>query len=99
MKQIVLFAIGVLSFMSCNNGKHTTERIGTDQSVIDEMANIDEICEIEEIIADSTLMNGKGDRAWKMEGGMIRIKNGNKYYLRKQENDGNVTTMTYRYDK
>ena len=72
--------------------------VGTSDLLANDMVNIDEISECEKIIADSSLMDGKGERVWTHKGtGMISIKNGDKYYLRMTTKDGNITAVTYRY--
>ena len=100
MKQVVLFTIAFLALVSCNDSKHKTENVTTDQTVIDEMVNIDEICDIEEIIADSTLENAAGDPSWRKVGsGMIRVRRNGKFYLRMETDSGTVTDVTYQYDR
>ena len=71
----------------------------TDDATLQDMVNIDEITEIESIIADTTLMNADGDTSWKKVGeGIIRVKKNGKFYLRMETRNGTVTAMTYRYD-
>ncbi len=75
-------------------------RTVTHEQVIDDMVSINEISECEKIIEDSSLMNGNGKRAWMQKGRyIIRIKNGDKYYLRMTTEDGYTTAVTYRYEK
>lgn len=105
MKHLPIIIIAVLALASCNNGKQNlhddtgTYKALTDKSVTNDMADFDEIERCEEIIEDTTLMNGTGEKAWKKVGnGMIRIKNGNRYYLRLITDKGKITSVTYKYD-
>ncbi len=86
-----------LALTSCKESKQPAQQPVTPDAVTNDMVSIDEISECEAIIEDTTLMDGKGDRAWTKNGGMIRIKNGNKYYLRMLTKDGSVTAVTYKY--
>lgn len=92
---IVCFA--TLALTSCKESKQPAQQTITPDAITNDMVSIDEISECEAIIEDSTLMDGKGDRAWTKKGGMIRIKNGDKSYLRMQTKDGSVTAVTYKY--
>ncbi len=92
---IVCFA--TLTLTSCKESKQPAQQTITPDAITNDMVSIDEISECEAIIEDSTLMDGKGDRAWTKKGGMIRIKNGDKSYLRMQTKDGSVTAVTYKY--
>jgi len=64
------------------------------------MVNIDEITDIESIIADPALENATGDPSWKrVNPKMTRVKKNGKFYLRMETNNGTVTAVTYQYDK
>ncbi len=97
MKTIILLITALLALTSCKESKQPAQQTITPDAITNDMVSIDEISECEAIIEDSTLMDGKGDRAWTMKGGMIRIKNGDKSYLRMQTKDGSVTAVTYKY--
>ncbi len=107
MRKYVFFMIPVallaLCLMTgCNNSRKSSQRAVTTESTLQDMVDIDEIAEIESIIADSTLENADGDPSWKKEGSrMIRIRKNGKFYLRMKSRDGSTitTTLTYRYDK
>ena len=105
MKYLPTLLIAVLALTSCNNGKQNihdsvgADKTLTDESITNDMVDFDEIARCEEIIEDSTLMNGTEEKAWKKVGdGMIRIKNGNRYYLRLTTDKGKITSVTYKYD-
>lgn len=93
--------MATLTVASCKESKQPVQALTDDalttDAVTNDMVNIDEISECEKIVEDSTLENGKGEKAWKRVGGKIRIKNGDRFYLRRETKDGNVTTVTYRY--
>lgn len=98
MKTIILLITALLALTSCKGSKQPTQQKPiTSDAVTNDMVSIDEMAECEAIIEDSTLMDGKGDRAWTKKGGMIRIKNGDKSYLRMVTKDGSVTAVTYKY--
>ena len=97
MKTIILLITVLLALTSCKESKKPAMQALTSDAITNDMVSIDEIDECEAIIEDSTLMDGKGDRAWTMKGGMIRIKNGDKSYLRMQTKDGSITAVTYKY--
>ena len=97
MKTIILLITALLALTSCKESKQPAQQPVTPDAVTNDMVSIDEISECEAIIEDTTLMDGKGDKAWTKNGGMIRIKNGNKYYLRMLTKDGSVTAVTYKY--
>ena len=86
-----------LALTSCRGSKQPVQQPITPDEITNDMVSIDEISECEAIIEDSTLMDAKGDKAWTKKGGMIRIKNGEKSYLRMQTKDGSVTAVTYKY--
>lgn len=102
MKRCVFFmitvALAMLLMTGCRQqGKNNA--LQTDDATLQDMVNIDEITEIESIIADTTLMNADGDTSWKkVDEGMIRVKKNGKFYLRMETKNGTVTAMTYRYD-
>lgn len=104
MKKCVFFIvpmalIAICLMTGCNNSQKGKDVVTTNEATLQNMVNIDEITEIESIIADSTLENADGELSWKKVGsGMIRIKKGEKFYLRMKIKDGSVTSMTYRYD-
>ena len=98
MKRILyILCFATLALASCKESKQPTQQAITPDAITNDMVSIDEISECEAIIEDSTLMDGKGDRAWTKKGGMIRIKNGDKSYLRMQTKNGSVTAVTYKY--
>ena len=98
MKRLLyIMCFATLALTSCKESKQPAQQPVTPDAVTNDMVSIDEISECEAIIEDTTLMDGKGDRAWKKNGGMIRIKNGDKSYLRMQTKDGSVTAVTYKY--
>jgi major membrane immunogen (membrane-anchored lipoprotein) len=98
MKRLLyIMCFATLALTSCKESKQHAQQTLTPDAVTNDMVSIDEISECEAIIEDSTLMDGKGDRAWTKKGGMIRIKNGDKSYLRMQTKDGSVTAVTYKY--
>lgn len=102
MKRCVFFmvtvALAMLLMTGCRQqGKNNAPQ--TDDATLQDMVNIDEITEIESIIADTTLMNADGDTSWKKVGeGMIRVKKNGKFFLRMETKNGTVTAITYRYD-
>lgn len=104
MKKCVFFMvpmalIAICLMTGCNNSQKGKDVVTTNEATLQNMVNIDEITEIESIIADSTLENADGELSWKKVGsGMIRIKKGENFYLRMEIKDGSVTSMTYRYD-
>ena len=95
---LIVFAAALL-LAGCKGKSSQTEMPDiTSDMVMADMVNIDEIEECEAILADSSLMNGTGEKAWNQkDSGLIRIKNGDKYYLRMNTKEGNVTAVTYRY--
>lgn len=97
MRLSILLFTALLVLTSCKETKQPVQQPLTSETVTNDMVSIDEISECEAIIEDSTLMNGKGDKAWTKKGGMIRIKNGEKSYLRMVTKDGSVTAVTYKY--
>lgn len=98
MNKYIIIISALLALISCKESKQSAQQTITPDAITNDMVSIDEISECEAIIEDSTLMNGKGDRAWTKKGGMIRIKKGNKYYLRLQTEKETVTSVTYKYD-
>ena len=101
MKKLTLTLIAAALLLAACKEKSSqdTEPVATSDMVMTDMVDIDAITECEDIIADSSLMNGLGDKAWRRVGnGMIRIKNGSRYYLRKMTKNGTVTAFTYSYD-
>lgn len=103
MKRCVFFmvtvALAMLLMTGCSQQRKNNAP-QTDDATLQDMVNIDEITEIESIIADTTLMNADGDTSWKKVGeGMIRVKKNGKFYLRMETDKGTVTAITYQYDK
>lgn len=93
----VLFAIYYRSSREDTSEQPLTEEQLKESA--EKLVDIDEIAVIERIVADSSLMNGTGEKAWKrVNDRLVRIKDGNRYFLRMQTEDGVVTSMTYRYD-
>ena len=92
MKKILftaMAAVAMFALVACN-GKKTEAQESTTEEVLRDMVDIDRIIMIEDIIGDSTLLNGTGENAWKVIG--------DSYYLRMETKDGTVTSMTYMYD-
>lgn len=96
-KLFVLILVIVTLLMACQQSKKPAKDYI--QESTEKLMSIDDICKVEDIIADSSLMNAQGDTAWcKVNDQLIRIKMGDNYYLRKETKDGSVTNFTYRYD-
>lgn len=96
-KLFVLILVIVTLLMACQQSKKPAKDYI--QESTEKMMSIDDICKVEDIIADSSLMDAKGDTAWrKVSDKMIRIKIRDKYYLRQQNSDGSITGFTYRYE-
>lgn len=96
-KLFVLILVIVTLLMACQQSKKPAKDYI--QESTEKLMSIDDICKVEDIIADSSLMNAHGDTAWcKVNDQLIRIKMGDNYYLRKETKDGSVTNYTYRYD-
>lgn len=98
MKCFVFFMVlTVMLSVGCRNSNQNPAK--DDQESVEKLLSIDEIAKAEEILADSSLMNADGDKSWKRLGSnMIRIKYGNRYYLRMETEKGSVTSVTYKYD-
>ena len=97
MNKYIIIISALLALTSCKESNQPAQQTITPDAITNDMVSIDEINECEAIIEDSTLMDGKGERAWTKKGGMIHIKNGDKSYLRIQTKDGSVTAVTYKY--
>jgi len=96
-KSIFIVSMTVLFLLGCKESKKPAKDYI--QESTEKLLSIDDICKVEDIIADSSLMNAQGDTVWrKVNDQLIRIKMGDKYYLRKETKDGSVTNYTYRYD-
>lgn len=98
MRWFVFFMVltAMLS-VGCRNSNQNPAK--DDEESVEKLLSIDEIAKAEEILADSSLMNADGDKSWKRLGSnMIRIKYGNRYYLRMETEKGSVTSVTYKYD-
>lgn len=96
-KSIIIAILGV-ALLSCKSSNKQPV-LGTKDSVTEDMVDIDEMVNLEYIIADSSLMDAKGDISWHpVNDKLIRIKKGNRYYLRMQTEKETVTSVTYRYD-
>lgn len=98
MKWFVFFMVltAMLS-VGCRNSNQNPAK--DDEESVEKLLSIDEIAKAEEILADSSLMNADGDKSWKRLGSnMVRIKYGNRYYLRMETEKGSVTSVTYKYD-
>lgn len=96
-KLLYIICFVTLAMTSCKETIQPVQQTITSDAVTNDMVSIDEISECEAIIEDSTLMDSKGERSWSKKGNMIRIKNGDKSYLRMQTKDGSVTAVTYKY--
>jgi len=98
MKKSVMIAVLGIALLSCESGNKQPV-VGTEDRIADTMADIDEMVNLEKIVADSSLMDAQGDVSWHpINDKMIRIKKGDKYYLRMQTEKETVTSVTYRYD-
>ena len=98
MKRFVFFMVLAALLAGCNGRNDRADRRFVRESV-ERIVSIDEISEVEDIVADSSLMNASGDRAWKpVNDKLTRVKVGNRCYLRMETKEGNVTSLTYRYD-
>ena len=96
-KALFIVFLTVLSFLGCKEAKKPAKDYV--QESTEKLMSIDDIFNLEDIIADSSLMNAQGDTAWrKVNDQLIRIKMGDNCYLRKETKDGSVTNFTYRYD-
>ena len=95
-----LFSLLILGTMLVACKGHQQSPVPPDvQESVEKLMSIDDICKVEDIIADSSLMDAKGDTTWrKVSDKMIRIKIHDKYYLRQQTSDGTITGFTYRYE-
>ena len=97
MKKIVCSLALLTMLTACKQSP--TKAITTDGKVMENMVDIDEMENLEYIIADSSLLDAKGDISWHpVNDKLIRIKKGNRYYLRMQTEKETVTSVTYRYD-
>lgn len=97
MKKIV-YSLALLTMLTACK-QSPTKAVTTDGKVMEDMADIDEMVNLEYIIADSSLLDAKGDISWHpLNDKLIRIKKGNKYYLRLQTEKETVTSVTYKYD-
>ena len=94
MRKMFLLLVAVLSLISCKEPKQDSPLPASAG-----LSNIDVFTEVEDIIADSALMNADGDKAWTKEENFIRVKNGDKYYLRKETDKEILYVKTYRYGK
>ena len=94
MRKILFLLTAVLLLTSCKETKQeTTLPIGNS------MSDIDVFTEVEEIISDSTLRNADGEKSWSKAESFIRVKNGKKFYLRKETDKEILYVKTYRYEK
>lgn len=97
MKKIV-YSLALLTMLTACK-QSPTKAVTTDGEVMENMVDIDEMVNLEYIIADSSLLDAKGDISWHpLNDKLIRIKKGNKYYLRLQTEKETVTSVTYKYD-
>ena len=98
MKRFVFLMVLAALLAGCNGRKGRADGRFVRESV-ERIVSIDEISEVEDIVADSSLMNASGDRAWKpVNDKLTRVKVGDRCYLRMETKEGNVTSLTYRYD-
>lgn len=96
-KLFVLILVIVSLLMACQQSKKPAKDYI--QESTEKMMSIDEICKVEDVIADSSLMNAPGDTAWrKVNDQLIRVKIGTTYYLRHETKNGTITDVTYRYE-
>ena len=96
MKKNVLF-MTMLSLAACTTNSKPPS-VDIDDSV-KKIMSINEICKVEDIIADSSRMDVQGDTAWhRINKQLIRVKMGDNYYLRRETKNSIETVMTYYYD-
>lgn len=96
-KRLFLLIMIVALLMACKGQQPPTEP--DVQESVEKLMSIDEICKVEDIIADSSLMEAAGDSAWrKVNDHLIRVKIGSTFYLRQESENGTITNITYRYD-
>ena len=93
MRNMFLLLVAVLSLISCKEPKQNSPLPASAG-----LSNIDVFTEVEDIIADSVLMNADGDDISPV---IItkQMKNGDKYYLRKETDKEILYVKTYRYGK
>lgn len=97
-KRLFLLIMIVALLMACKGQQQPPTEPDVQKSV-EKLMSIDEICKVEDIIADSSLMEAAGDSAWrKVNDHLIRVKIGSTYYLRQESENGTITNITYRYD-
>lgn len=98
-KTIILFAAALLLAACKDASQKGNDHANRSRTVIEEMSDIDRMVNLEEIVADSSLMDADGDVSWHpINEKMIRIRNGNRYYLRLIKENETVTHVTYSYD-
>ena len=98
MKRFVFFMVLAALLTGCKDGKRPSS-MGFVKESVDRIVSLDEIGDVESVIADSSLMEAEGDRAWKpLNEKLTRVKIGDKCYLRMETKEGNVTSLTYKYD-
>ena len=92
----LLLAIVFFVCSACKEAKTASPDFSVESA--EKIMSIDEIREVEKLIDDSTFMDAKGDTAWhRINSQMVRVKIGGNYYLRKESQEGSVTSMTYSY--
>ena len=97
-KKLFPLVIGMALMVVCKGHQQPSTEPDVQESV-EKLMSIDEICKVEDVIADSSLMNAPGDTAWrKVNDQLIRVKIGTTYYLRHETKNGTITDVTYRYD-
>jgi hypothetical protein len=97
-KGLFVLIMSVALLMACKGQQQPSTEPDVQESV-EKLMSIDEICKVEDIIADSSLMEAAGDSAWrKVNDHLIRVKIGSTYYLRQESKNGTITNITYRYD-
>ena len=97
-KKLFPLVLGIALLVACKGHQQPPTEPDVQESV-EKLMSIDEICKVEDIIADSSLMNATGDSAWrKVNDHLIRVKIGSTYYLRQESKNGTITNITYKYD-
>lgn len=97
-KKLFSLVLGIALLVACKGHQQPSTEPDIQESV-EKLMSIDEICKVEDVIADSSLMNAPGDTAWrKVNDQLIRMKIGTTYYLRHETKNGTITDVTYRYE-
>lgn len=101
MKKIVIVLAAFMLLASCRDaGKGSGAENEREKAVVEEMSDIDRMANLEKIVSDSSLMDAEGEQSWHpLNDRLIRIRNGNRHYLRMIRKDGEtITNVTYKYE-